>query len=128
MGRWAMQMRPLLQTGRSWSPAWVADRSHYGNCPKETCSGAGETIRLPLSADGQRLAYSDLDENGQNLVQIRSGNGAELLHSLPGHQSLIWKMFFSTDGSWLISTDDQEIRLWDAQDGTLLRRLGTVCE
>jgi len=82
---------------------------------------------LALSPDGHYLAYSEVDENGNNLVGLRSAGGAQLLRTLEGHPSMVWKLIFSPDSARLLSADDMELRMWDAASGALMLRLSAQC-
>jgi WD40 repeat protein len=87
----------------------------------------GGNYALALSPDGNLMAYSDVDENGDNLVLIRSLDDQRHISTLKGHGSLIWKVFFSADSSRLVSADGKEIRMWQTNDGRLLHNLMSTC-
>jgi WD40 repeat protein len=78
-------------------------------------SSAINTMAVTFSPDGDLLAYSDL-----NTIEISSPDGSQILGTLEGHQSPIFELLFSPDGSILVSADDMEIRVWRVEDGKLL--------
>jgi len=77
-------------------------------------SSAINSMAAAYSADGSLLAYSDL-----NNIVIISPDGSQTLRTLEGHQSPIFELLFSPDGSTLVSADDMEIRVWRVEDGEL---------
>jgi WD40 repeat protein len=80
-----------------------------------------------LSPDGSQIAHTDVDETGQNLIQIRDSAGQELLFSMPV-EGMQWKLVYSPDGALLSSADDMAVQVWDSGSGKLLRVLRATCE
>jgi WD40 repeat protein len=80
------------------------------------------SMAVAFSADGRLLAYAD-----QNNIVLRSPDGSQILRTLVGHQSPIFELLFSPDGSTLVSADDMEIRIWRVEDGGLLAIGKTAC-
>ena len=82
---------------------------------------------LALSPDGKLLAtggYQKNDFQETHQVKIWDSAGAELLHTLSGHEQPIRQLAFSPDGKWLASGDDSgSIRLWNAASGEWQRTL-----
>lgn len=87
---------------------------------------SGGNYALALSPDGKFMAYSDLDVDGNNVVVLRDLEDQQLVETLTGHTGLIWKLFFSDDGSLLVSTSN-DIRLWQVEDGKLLYEFIVTC-
>jgi WD40 repeat protein len=80
--------------------------------------GANEAINsmaVAFSPDGRTLAYTDQDR-----LILSSPDGAQRDQILEGHQSPIFSLLFSPDGSTLVSADDLEIRVWDVESGELI--------
>ena len=83
---------------------------------------------MSFSPDGTRLACSTCD--GIHVYDVDSG--ILILGPLTGHQNRISSLFWSRDGSRLISgSDDKTIRCWSADAGESIRhpwlvRLGSV--
>jgi len=71
-------------------------------------------MAVTYSPDGSLLTYSDL-----NNIVLSSPDGSQTLRTLEGHQSPIFELLFSPDGSTLVSADDMEIRVWRVEDGEL---------
>ena len=88
---------------------------------------SGGNYALIFSPDGKFMAYSDVDINGNNLIQVRSMVDQQLVQTLMGHMGLIWKLFFSTDGSMLVSNSN-DIRVWRTSDGKLLHEFIVTCK
>jgi WD40 repeat protein len=78
-------------------------------------SSAINSMAVTYSPDGNLLAYSDV-----NNIVLSSADGLQIRRTLEGHQSPIFELLFSPDGSILVSADDMEIRVWRVQDGKLL--------
>jgi WD40 repeat protein len=88
---------------------------------------SGGNYALALSPNGRYLAVSEMDESGNNLVGLHSADGTQLVHTLEGHPSPVWKLIFSRDSARLLSVDNMELRLWDAASGALLLRFSAQC-
>jgi len=73
------------------------------------------SMAFAFSPDGRFLAYADL-----NNVILSSPDGSQVIRSLEGHQSPLWNLVFSPDGSKLASRDGVEVRIWQVPDGKLL--------
>ena len=96
------------------------------NIENETQPWSGGNYALALSPDGKYMAYSDLDADGNSVVVLRYLEGQQLVETLPGHTGLIWKLFFSEDGSLLVSTGN-DIRVWEINSGKLLYEFIVTC-
>ncbi|RYD29409.1 MAG: hypothetical protein EOP87_18395 [Verrucomicrobiaceae bacterium] len=72
---------------------------------------------IALSPDGQRLVADDSFTNDLHLFDTRS--------SIPlarmSHSSTLLSTVFSPDNRWLISADDEMVRVWDSRTGTAHR-------
>jgi WD40 repeat protein len=95
--------------------------------PEGELAWSGGNHSAAFSPLGDQFAHSDGDGAGQNLILVRSVESQEHLHSLPV-EGMQWKLIYSLDGKWLVSADDQAIRVWDVETGRLLRTLWTTCE
>jgi WD40 repeat protein len=78
-------------------------------------NSAINSMAVVFSPDGHFLAYSDI-----NNVVLSSPDGTQKINMLEGHQTPVFKLLFSPDGSMLASVDDTEIRIWQVEDGKLL--------
>ena len=87
--------------------------------------GGVNSMALAFSPTKNMLAYADVDKN--NTIVLISPDGKQKLNTLAGHQSTVWKLIFSPDGSLLASADDLEIRIWRVEDGRLLYIGKSVC-
>lgn len=76
------------------------------------------SMAFAFSPDGRFLAYSDINDN--NKIILSSQDGTKKIKTLEGHQMPVFEVLFSPDGSMLASADDQEIRIWQVEDGKLL--------
>jgi WD40 repeat protein len=83
------------------------------------------SMAFAFSPDGRYLAYADIGAN--NAVMLRSPDGKQKYKSLEGHQSPVFTLVFSPDGSLLASADDAEIRIWQVEEGRLLSVGKSVC-
>ncbi len=107
--------------------------------PVLTVQGHGGWIwAVTFSPDGKTLASCshdwlirlwdvqsiDLEQSNSANLDAASDSSHRLgtcLNTLRGHSHRVWTIAFSPDGQLLASgSDDQTIRLWDAQDGTCL--------
>ena len=84
----------------------------------------GGIFAAAFTPDGNSFAYTDADEQGNDVIVLLSADGKEVKQILKGHPSPVWKLAFSPEGAILASTDDSELRLWRVKDGqTIFRRL-----
>jgi WD40 repeat protein len=87
----------------------------------------GGIFAAAFSPDSHFFAYADADEQGSNVVVLRSADGKKVYHVLKGHAGLIWKLVFSPDGAILASIDDSEMRLWRVENGQAILRRRIDC-
>jgi WD40 repeat protein len=78
-------------------------------------SSAINSMAVAYSPAGRYLAYSNLND-----VFLSSPDGSQTSETLKGHQSPVFELLFSPDGSILVSADDMEIRVWRVDNGELL--------
>lgn len=72
----------------------------------------------PVGGWRSHLRVGGFDDFSISLFDARTG---ELVRTLPGHDSGVWGLGFSSSGKWLASVGkDWTIRLWRASDGTML--------
>jgi WD40 repeat protein len=88
---------------------------------------SGGVYALAFSPDGRFLAISDVDEDGENIVVLRSQDGGQTHMILRGHHSIILKIIFSPDGSVIASGDDLELKIWHIEDGQLIYNRSSTC-
>ncbi len=73
---------------------------------------------LAASSDGRWLASASHDES----VRIWNAKTRQVIHTLHGHQGLVWCVAFSPD-SRSVASGSSEARIWDVDSGKLLHRL-----
>ncbi|WP_346294132.1 NB-ARC domain-containing protein [Sphaerothrix gracilis] len=99
-------------TGWIWSVSFSPDGKTLASCSHDSL------IRL---WDVQNINFEP--SHPANLTKASDSNHfpEACLKTLRGHSSRIWTIAFSPNGQLLASgSDDQTIRLWNAQDGTCL--------
>ena len=93
----------------------------------------GSVLSLDWSPDGKRLASGEgtdqiLPHNQaecKNYINIWNLASHKVEHTLKGHNDGVISVSWSKNGSWLASaSDDRNIKLWDANNGTLIATLG----
>jgi WD40 repeat protein len=82
-------------------------------------------IRLALSDDGSQLAIAGVpDEQGNVAIEIWDTIAAARRHTLVGSRGLITALAFQPGATTLAAADlTGALRLWNAQDGQLLRTI-----
>ncbi len=82
--------------------------------------GSGGGFGYPLySPDGKVLAVS-----GQQTIELWDPESGRLLHTLKGHNDIVWSIAFSSDSKTMVSgSDDQTIRFWDVATGQQARQI-----
>jgi WD40 repeat protein len=76
------------------------------------------SMALAFSPDGRFLAYGEIGEKFD--VVLSSPDGVQEIRTLEGHPGPVSTLFFSPDGSLLLSSDWVETRIWRVEDGQLL--------
>ena len=75
-------------------------------------------MAVDFSPDGRYLAYGAIGEKFD--VVLSSPDGTQKIRTLEGHAAPVGIVFFSPDGSLLLSSDWIETRIWRVKDGQLL--------
>ncbi|RLL50861.1 hypothetical protein D8Y20_10750 [Mariprofundus sp. EBB-1] len=82
---------------------------------------------LSVSADGENVVYSTLEDFSVKVWNLRSGNkvqtfGASYFGLGEGHSERVTELVFSPDGRYVASgSDDHTIKLWDVSTGEIVR-------
>jgi WD40 repeat protein len=83
----------------------------------------GKEARLTsvlYSPDGKTLALFGWD----NVIELWDPRAGRILHTLKGHEDMVWAVAFSPDGKTLVSGgDDRTIRSWDVGTGKQVRQI-----
>ena len=75
---------------------------------------------LLFSPDGRVLAVL----GSEKTVELWDPHDGRLLHTLEGHQDIVWSAAFSPDGNTLISSsDDKTVRFWNVATGKEVKRI-----
>ena len=98
------------------SNVWLLDRATHR---RQLLPEGGAALSLVLAPDGGRLALGMWDFS----VRLLQLPGGELVQAMKGHPAQVQSVAFSPDGSLLASSSMEEVRLWRADDGGLLRLL-----
>ena len=62
------------------------------------------------SPDSRMIATGSMDSN----IRLWDMESGESVHTLEGHQGMVWSVAWSGDGRWLASgADDLTVRVWD---------------
>jgi len=84
-------------------------------------SSGSENLEIAFSPDSSRIALAG-DESGKVAI-YRTGNG-HVDMELKGHTQLVNQVAFSPDGKTIATaSNDNSVRLWDAQTGSALKTL-----
>ncbi len=93
----------------------------------------GSVLSLDWSPDGTRIASGEgtdqvLPHNqaqNKNYVNIWNMVTGKIIHTLKGHKDSVISVRWSNNSSRLVSaSDDRNLKLWDADNGTLIYTLG----
>jgi WD40 repeat protein len=76
------------------------------------------SMAVAYSPDGRFLAYGEIGEKFD--VVLSSPDGSQKISTLEGHPAPVGILFFSPDGSLLLSSDWVETRIWRVEDGQLI--------
>ncbi len=76
------------------------------------------SMAVDFSPDERYLAYAEIGEKFN--VILSSSDGTQKIRTLEGHAAPVGIVFFSPDGSLLLSSDWIETRIWRVEDGQLL--------
>jgi WD40 repeat protein len=79
-----------------------------------------DLVELVVSKDDTRVAggSGNLFSSSTSFVRIWDLKAEKLLHTLKGHEAMVWSVSFSDDGELLASgSRDGTIRIWDARSG-----------
>jgi WD40 repeat protein len=87
----------------------------------------GGVAAAQFSPDGSLFAYADFGSTGEGLVILRSAHGQQVVRSWETGLGMVWRILFSLDGRLLATTDGQQARLWQVDDGRLLQTWRAVC-
>ncbi|MFV9506305.1 MAG: AAA family ATPase [Oscillochloridaceae bacterium umkhey_bin13] len=88
--------------------------------PRQYASASGEIADLALAPDGETFAIAGSD----GTVQLRRIGDGEVIQTLVGHTTPVYRMTFSPDGQ-LLATDAGEgaVLLWRVADGERVGRI-----
>ncbi len=76
--------------------------------------------QLRFSPDGKVLAVFGWEKK----IELWDPEAGRLLHTLTGHQDIVWSADFSADGKTLVSgSDDKTIRFWNVATGEQVRQI-----
>jgi len=92
--------------------------------PAITATATDQPIAIPVPSS--TVPPSDESASGLDLQLITSANIDQLvpIHNLDGHQAPVLSVTYSLNGSLIASgSEDKTIRLWDANDGSLVYEL-----
>jgi RNA polymerase sigma factor (sigma-70 family) len=84
------------------------------------CGKGADFRTLTFSPDGKVLAGFGWSAT----IQLWDPANGRLLHTLKGHQDIVWSAVFCPGGKTLVScSDDKTIRFWDVATGAELRQI-----
>jgi len=85
----------------------------------------GEVLSLSFSTDSRRLiSGGDFDDKTVRIWSVDGPGHFQQLHSLPPHRDGVFSVAFSIDGERAVSSSrDTEMRLWDVNKGSLIKRI-----
>ncbi len=82
----------------------------------------GGLFTAAFSPDARYFVYTDIDEQGNNVIIFLSEDGRETLKVLKGNPGTVWRLLFTDDTNMVASTNGSEVRVWRVEDGALLYR------
>lgn len=88
----------------------------------------GAVLALSFSADSRRLiSGGDFDDRTVRIWNVNGPEHLQQLQLLPGHSDGVFSVAFSIDGERAVSSSrDTEIKLWDANEGSLIKIINGV--
>jgi WD40 repeat protein len=112
----------------SWGPLQNA-RDRAKSPPGIVLATRGEVLKVVFSPDGRRLAASGGIYKGRQKwetgeINIWDPVTGRVVLSFPGHPTGVNGLDFSPDGKWLASASSDAVRIWDADTGNELFKLG----
>jgi WD40 repeat protein len=123
-----MLFKRHLSPFASWSPdgeyvaiAGTIWRARTGECVRSFSTSRIIRKRTSWSPDGQKLAWSMASDDSGIYIWDRS---TDTVSNLRGHQSSVWCIAWSPDGSQLASGSiDKTLRIWDVNQRITVRTL-----
>ena len=114
----------------SWSPdgEYIATAGSIWNARSGACVRRFSTSRIlrhqvAWSPDGQKFAWGLVSDDDSVYIWDRA---TDSVSSLRGHESSVWCLAWSPDGTQLASGSmDNTVRIWDVAQGSTVRTLPT---
>jgi WD40 repeat protein len=87
----------------------------------------GMLSSFDFSPDSRLFAHTELDENHQYQIVVRSADGQTVHRTVsPSSDILAWNLMFSPDSRTLVVTDGT-LKLWNISDGSLQKTYTAPC-
>lgn len=88
----------------------------------------GAVLALSFSTDGRRLiSGGDFDDRTVRIWRVEGPEHLQQLQLLTGHRDGVFSVAFSIDGERAVSSSrDTEMKLWDANKGSLIKNINEV--